>query len=1575
MSRIGSDKPLLGWSIDGATGIPLLGRPLLDAPNAGEFAPTATLTPAMWTAREAAPGDTGVSTSGTLTVAPVNHIGRVWGRVTPLPINGGEWGYAAASAETGLDAGALGDAVTASLTIVALDATRQFLTFGTLPWVQIFYRALPTDPWLVASVPRFAQTVGRAATLTAADFTLEPYLLSASLVGLRSPRRDALSRVAALWWTAQADPVTLQTQAAKWIDAVVQAPDDGAGGLVDGAGHVYLDGAAAQGAPGATISNLRVVYRNAADRVSGISPAKSITLPTTPSAMTLSNAVLGDAARPTGDRLLLRVLSLPGDGGLPLTALEYEQSADGTTWSATQALPPQTGEYEITTTGVGVAGRARIRARNGLDPAPAWLTFDSVTPTTNSSPVSLTITPGSGGVVGQAVHGKVSPTSINALAAARGVSMDDFEAEAEWFWEFSVGNPVENYAFTGLPADHMGGTTAGWALGRFAAHVYATPGNHTARCSLYWRGALVGTGERIITIVERSYAVGNTGYWNPDGATAGADGVPVGANVFTSLNDAWTWVGGAPGRVLFLRRGKAGTLTVVGTPVQADMMIAAYDASGPHGTTGARPKITVDPGYNSARITAVGNGTEQVYTGKSLGANIYVYFDNALQAEGVGYTRGVDADSNKITATVPNGVTLRVFNQGSNGVLELKGNILVTGGGRDGAIIRDIEVDGQYDPANPGYFDNTDLSTANRFAEVNFIGSGSGTNSFITVFRSKINRFNCNMQIINPGNMIAAVDCNFDEWANYGFYISNCTRVISVGCSIMQNRMTYRGGTVSQSKGFNTPIQTSGSVEASWNAPWHGPMRCPYSVEQVINSCRMESRNTWAGKDALGAQPIVRLAASLRPGQNYSFTQCHTTGGWGIYNGGSANENITASRYGMAHVGYNVFVLYPGASKFAGGQIYVTSISNLYLVPAGTGDTGALNFFGFDSISPYIVADDVRQEPWRSINDSFLVLPGRANTLNINPSSTLASTGIQNLYSRTRFGAAPVSLGGYVVPPEAVGTATVRVPVKVAKLSNKPNYATRIWRGPDMPSATASATVMAQAAIYDFQYDGAALNYDEIPPDAALFIDVTLKSGTWATGDMVWISREQTVETAGTVEIDEDTGEEILIPGSGTPNTFFTNNRSVPLVRPPAQFHNSLVLMPTPWATVIRDDAAVTDMSPYLPASYGTFGAWWQPLAGNNAINAATAVRSAFDVRGRLRTGASLGALEPDTDMTGWPALPAVPVVTVALDPATYSAGASFGAGNVAATIVAAGAPALVAGDVVKTPEVYDSAYALVSDAGSGSLTEGQFVRGRAVWAHQTIPRQNQTTNFIGVSGSSFTPIWIDSNRDPAAVSGAAANGARSFISGLAAPGAGVNQHFAVRLRNHFTLPINGTARLWSVAAGAASGTPRLALDVAGALSLIDIATSNTALGTVPNTGGVASLLVSSYLAGDGPDGAGLRAWIKIDGGAVTPVTMTGPAKQFLGTAFRMFSATQGVANVAFRQAVGMWLGGVPTWDTFFEPSGEVRNWAADPSMGVPGMAQHYLLNGLGAVGVPGTFNGTKDGALPTARDWLEGAP
>lgn len=1530
------------------------------------FSPTATLTPAMWTLREALPGDVGISTSGTLTVAPVNHIGRAWGRVKPLPLDGGQWGYAAASTEGELDAGALGAEESLSITIVALDATRQFLTFSALPWVQIFYRATSGDPWLIASVPREVVPVppGRAATLGDDDWTLEPYLLTSTTLGVRIPRRDALAGVAALWWTTEANPVTIQTNPSKWTLAVIQAPDDGEGGFVDGAGHVYLDGL--DGAAGATISNIRVVWRNADDRVSGVSNAKSITLPTTPAAMTSANATLVNAARPTGDRLLIRVVSLPASGGLPITALEYEQSADGVTWGATQTLPPEAGEYEITTTGVGVAGRARIRARNALDPAPTWLTFDAVTPTTNSAAISITATPGSGPVVGQAVHFKVAPSSISTLAAARSVSVDDFEAEAEWFWEFSVGNSAEDYTFTALPADHMGGKTAGWALGRFAVHVYVGAGDHTARCSLYWRGELVGTGERVVTVTARSYADAATAYCNPDGATAGADGIPASANVYTDINAAWAWVCAADGRALYLRRGKTFNLSVAGENLRANAMFAAYDATGPHGTTGARPKVMVDLGWTGARITATGDGTEQVYTGLSLGASIYVYFDNVLQTEGVGYTRGIDADSNKITTTVPNGQTLRVFNQGSGGRLSFQGTILKMGVDRNGGIIRDIDFDGQYEPANPGYFDNTDLYTANRFAGVTFLGGGSGTHRFITVFRCNINGFHGNIGSSLDGEMIGAVDCNLDRWANYGFY-TNCPRAFTVGCSIVQDRLTVNGG---QGKGYNRPIQTSGSAYNSLNAPWHGPIRCAYSFEQVLNSCRLDSRNSWAGDGLVSAQPCTRLAASTRVGQSYSYTQCHTSGGWGCFSGGTPNETVTASRYGMAYVGYNVFNFYPGKDSFGNGQIYVTSISNLYHIPAGTGSTASFAFFRKQEVSPYIVADDVRQEPWRSINDTFLVLDSRASTLDINPSYVLASAGIQNLWSVTALFASPSSRGtkgGYPVPPDAVGTATVRVPLSPDSLATKNTFATRIWRGTSEPAATSAATVTAQRALYDWQYAGMALNDDGFPPNGVQWIDVTLKSGVWQAGDVVWISREQCVETAGSTEVDDDTGEEV-VTGPGTPETFFTNNRTVALTRPPAVFHNSLILMPTPWSTVKLADAVVSDTSGYLPSAFGTWDAYWRPVTGNTAIDAATGINAAFDVRGQLRAGTTAkGALEPDTDVTGWPAIPLVPSVSVALSPATYTEGDAFGADNVVATIASAGAPTLTAGDIAKTAEVISNETGLVtSTTGDASVDAGTSVRGRIVWAHPTVPRQDAETAKASVIDPNFSPIWINSNA--ALVS--PWNGGRVNKTGMTSPVAGRNHHIAFRIRSRATSALGGAARLYD---GPGVSTATFQLRLGNASNLFATANGTTISGstvTIPNTGSVASVLVSSYLAGDGPGGAFMRMQIKIDDGSVQTLTFGASALALFNTQFRIFSATQGTPDVDFSQFFGLWTGGTPDWSDFFEADGEVRDWASNPTLDVAGMAQHCLLNGIGTTGSGiDTFNGRLDtGALEWVR-------
>lgn len=1533
------------------------------------FAPTTTLTPAMWTLRQASVGQRGISTGGVgageQTLTAVGDTGRPLVTISPVAAEGGEWGVYLGNAEGDMAVEALG-AVTSRSGIVALGTFRRYLGLGSRPWAQVFYRATPgSGSWLVASAPKLIDPplTGRSTTLTLDDFTVEPFVIDPATVGLRVPRRGDLALARRLWTTTATVNTDPRTYPSVWTEALLSAPADETGEPVEGAGHFYLD--TLDGAPDTSLANLKIVYQNTGEKVSGESPAQTVVRPGVPASMGAGSAQLVDGLRPGQDVLILRILSLPASG-LPLTGLDIETSANGSTWGDGFVVPPQAQEIEITTTGAGVAGYARVRARNELGPAGAWFALGPVTPTTGTADLTITATPGSGVVVGQAVHFKVAATTINALALANGVSADDFEAEAEWRWQFSVGNGAEDYPFTALPSDHMGAKTAGVALGRFAVHAYVTEGNHTARCQLYWRGTLVATGDRTIAATPRSYAVGSTGYWNPDGATAGADGIPSGANVFSDLNTAWAWVGAADGRALYLRRGKSGTLSISGTPLRANATIAAYDATGPHGTTGARPLINVDLGWESiARIAATGDGTEQTYTGLSLGASIYVYFDNVLQTEGVGYTRGVNEDANKITATVPNGQRLRVYNQASNGRLLFGGTALSMGTGRNGGIVRDINAEGNYIPSQCGSFDNTDLYTANRFAPVSFINGGSGTHSFITVLNCNINGFHGNIGTSLDGEMVGAINCNLDRWANYGFY-TNCARAFTVGCSIVQDRLTLNGG---QGKGFNRPIQTSGSAYNSLNAPWHGPIRCAYSFEQVLNACRIDSRNSWAGDNDLSAQPCTRLAASTRVNQSYSYTQCHTSGGWGCFSGGAPNETVAASRYGMAYVGYNVFNFYPGKESFGNGQIYVTSISNLYHIPAGTGDTASFAFFRKQTTSPYIATDDVRQEPWRSINDTFLVLDSRASTLDINPSYVLSSPGIQNLWSVTALFASPSSRGtrgGYPVPPAEVGTATVRVPLSPDNLAAKDTFATRIWRGSPEPSATSAATVTAQRALYDWQYAGMVLNDDGFPPNGVQYIDVTLKSGVWQAGDVVWISREQCAETAGSTEIDEETGEQIGVP-PGAPETFLTNNRTVALTRPPAALHNSLILMPTPWSTVKLADAVVSDTSGYLPSAFGTWDAYWRPVTGNTAIDAATGVKAAFDVRGQLRVGSTArGALEPDTDVTGWPAIPLVPSVSVVLSPATYTEGDAFGADNVVATIASAGAPTLTAGDIAKTAEVISNETGLVtSTTGDASVDAGTSVRGRIVWAHPTVPRQDAETAKASVIDPNFSPIWINSNA--ALVS--PWNGGRVNRTGMTSPVAGRNHHIAFRIRNRAGA-VNGAARLYD---GPGVSTATFQLRLGNASNLFATANGTTISGstvTIPNTSSVASVLVSSYLAGDGPGGAFMRMQIKIDDGSVQTLTFGASALALFNTQFRIFSATQGTPDVDFSQFFGLWTGGVPDWSDFFEADGEVRDWASNPTLDVAGMAQHCLLNGIGTTGSGiDTFNGRLDtGALEWVR-------
>jgi hypothetical protein len=1195
--------------------------------------------------------------------------------------------------------------------------------------------------------------------------------------------------------------------------------------------------------------------------------------------------------------------------------------------------------------------------------------------------VAITITPGADVVVGQAVHFRVSPLSISALAAAAGISTADFEETSETFWEYSTGDARENYPFEGLPADHLGGRTAGWSLGQFGAHVYAHAGTHTVRIALYRLGALVAQGERAIVVTAREHALADQGYLAAALPVAGADGVPVGAtNLFTDIHAALEWLCAAPTRALYLRRGAVFSLTQRDSRnLPTDATLGAYDATGPHGTTGARPVVNVNFGIAGARIDAIAAGGTESFTGESLSAEIYVYAENTRLEETVGYTRGVHTASDTITVlSATPGARIRVFNVGKNGRPVLSSSAVLRLGGNARQIVRDIDFLGGYDAANPGSFDRDDLSTLNHWVMQQGIVTGTDNVNNATVFRCSVRHFAENFTFAaGAGDMLALVDVNFSYWANYGIYISKVTRSILLGCDIRQNMLARNSA---QRKAFNTPVQVAGSEQAALNAPWHGPIRIAYCVESVIGSCRLDSRTSWAGNNEDRAQPVARLVQSSKPGQSYAFVQSHTTGGQGCFGGGAKNEQDVLGPSGLCDVGYNVFVSYPAAERFGSGSVRVRSISNVYLIPADTGASTPFQVFNGQSESTLLARASVSSAPWRSINDTMLVLDDRATTLDLNPSYTLASPGMYAIASVT--GDFPPGtdkslrppLGGYPVPSSAWGTATVRVPLSVKSNSAVSGFATRIWRGPDQPGAVSEPTVTTQANVYTYQYPGLAPNTESTDRSLkdAEYVDVTLRSGTWAAGDIVWITRELTEETAGQVEFaDPDDGEEgedgvlaeLVI---GTAETFVPNNRAVPLVRGPATLHNVVLLIGGTWTTVRIADAAV-DPAPYAPEIFGTWDGSWRPAAGNSAIDTASGIRAAFDVRGWLRTGNSLGALEPDTDLTGWPALPVqAPAVSVALSPAGYVEGDAFDADNVSVAITAAGSPALLTGDVTKIAEVQDALGAVVSTAGSSALEAGQRVIARADYTHVTVPRRRLATAPAVVQATNFAPVWVNSN--PALVS--PYNGARVNYVGLSAPPAAANQHLAFRFRNRHAEAGIATARLWNATAGVVNG-PRLGLTSTGALNATDVGTSTTLLCTVPNNGGVCSLLLSSYLAGDGPGGVGLQARIKIGDGPVQTVPIPGPAKNILGTAFRLFSATQGTADLDFRQFVGMWTGGRPDWSDFFETDGEVRNWAIDPTLGVSGMQQHCILNGLGGAELTNTFNGHLDsGAWP----WLAGA-
>jgi hypothetical protein len=563
------------------------------------------------------------------------------------------------------------------------------------------------------------------------------------------------------------------------------------------------------------------------------------------------------------------------------------------------------------------------------------------------------------------------------------------------------------------------------------------------------------------------------------------------------------------------------------------------------------------------------------------------------------------------------------------------------------------------------------------------------------------------------------------------------------------------------------------------------------------------------------------------------------------------------------------------------------------------------------------------------------------------------------------------------------GPNTIRVPlISGGTMMYVEAFSPRIWRaapGAAEGTATASTLWADQIAAYDFRFEGGTPNdpddlgdvtYTDGQGATTNFIYITTKGAPWAEGDQIWVTMEMT----------ESTWHDDF----AAPDVFSPNNRTNELIRPRAEMHNLLLIVDGDWNEVVLDGVAgaATD---YRSSRFGAWDSYWRPEAGNAVIGTATGVRAAFDLFGKLRAGQSLGALEPDSDITGQPPLPVrAPSVAVAISPTTYTEGDTFSADNIAVTLTDTGAPALDPATIEKRALVYDAGGVLVAELAPGdaavTLEAGQRVQARIRWTHVTTAIQTVEVAQVEVSAQTFVPVWVSGKPDGAGLY----NGAATRIINAPATVDGVNQHIAFRFRNnHRAIHANSPRIFYALATGGIANDVWLDLENDGDLRLYGAVTPaaySPVTVRVPNTGSTCSILISVYFDGTGPAELqnsgynGILIRYQVDGGVVGTQVISTIPKRLFSTQWRIWlyiANSYGTPDVDFQQYYGLWTGGAPTFADFFNSNGTVKQWAANPTRGVAGMTVHTLFSGAGAIGVSGTFNGHLSAG---AAAWVEEA-
>jgi hypothetical protein len=1540
--------------------------------------------PADWIARVAVPGDFGYTAGierrvfgradddgrlfAEILTAPSGTEDGLWAvrlgpRAMPALEPGASWdGSAPAPTPLGAGRGAyLSDALIADVAVR----------------VQAFHSADGGVSWVAATAAVDIDGPARAVALETEAWPLLPYAAAPGKAALLVPAEGSL---------AAADFVATATAAAP-------APQDWTAAerrVIDGRDVWMLTGLPS--APGVVLETLSLIHATPAEKTAPAGASKTVALPRTPAAFDADQIALIDAKADGADRLTLRIAAMPDGGGLPISAVERQIAVAGDAWGATVSTPPETGDTTIATLS-GVATAVRLRAINALGAGP-WRSLDPVTPTAPAPAPdadaiaiapSRTEAPEGGGVHFEPVMDGAD--SLEALAVAWGVdgvttvSTAAQKAAAArtllrhglFTWTFSD-DPAEDYSFDRLGLASYVSDKAGDMVGPWAAHAYVAPGAHVVRLTLRWRARLA-TGSTIVTIHPLFVGAGRAfdpamqvAVVDPDGDFADLPvelaGVP-GARRYADASDALDWMTSAADRCVMLRRGKTHYLNRKPSSVSPRNYVGAWGGGTDHAILRRGPSWEL-LGRKDVEAIADGSGTLTFSALSPLTANIpgrAVYVNGILRGtydvatdttSGGGYTFTGPAD--QPTGLIwdvdapPAGARIQIFrtpiNLSGESIFDVNYNN-EDGGSMPGVVIRDVSLRGDYHPAAPGTFDGVDLTTFQHDIGLCLVGARNNIED-LTVFR-------CDGRGINSlvtgaptpegkdGRTAVMADCTSPWWYNYGAYTGGHYEFCVIGCAFVQASDAISSGLGSKSENkVGVP-----------NYADHGPLRMPFNFRSALCRNVFASYNSWGADEDEGeqgsTQPVARLAQNSTEGQSYNFSENECYGGSNLGIGGGGGGNFQRPIQVMDDfLGEGNWLEYGAATTTGvGTPQYFRSRNNVFFVPdvAALSPSTAIRIYGPSSNGgSWALGGEVAQP--EAYNDTIVVKGSRSARLQLGSPAVLQDAGV-------------IGRRGEIVSCAAGQTQVIVPSSGTSGNAREPDYGFgshfRVYRSLDGGATweevgqadDANRTVMSTSdrdvagKTWTHPGDGTRAGWTLTLLKNPNRIRIDFVEAR-ADGELVQTVYNPTIDAMGV--------------GVGNDVTFYHNNLPAQITRPTPLIENVALVVDGAFTEIVEaEDGPYLDPAALTVEATGPFTGVWRPAPGSGLHRSASDGAVALaDFSGALRGATpSCGAFEPAMDQSGWPAPAREPRVTAAWATPIPLDGDVLTSSDLAVTVADAGSPALRPADVARTVEVTRGGVALPPST-SYTLQTDDIVSGRVVWGHRSTGRITLAAPLRVVRNAAFTPQWID-NAGVAAVQLAFDDGR---VLNESTP-----IHIAFRLRLN-AVPTT-TRRLFRTQDlelnMPASG--RLVFNCGGAS--LNVAASQMGAGAEH------SFLISAWPGGDGPGGATLR--LIRDGNVIGTRVAAAALPLSLGVAvLGGLALNQPKLDFAMRQWFGLWLGGDPSYENFFDPNThDARDVAGgdDLSLGVTGMRPLYLLNGLlgfnGPPGLPPLNLGDHQGIAP----------